>query len=132
METVLNLVERRSKLWEVTHEQRDKRLVRYPPQAFLRVSAGGVVGSKKAVALKATGCHQNKNTKCRVAERETLWEALCVVADDQVDALNIAVVDLPQLSSPVLVRRELFEGRRSLHAKQSPELVVPGNTPLAD
>jgi hypothetical protein len=132
METVLHLVKRRSKLGKVTREHRNKRLVRNPPQPFLRVSARAVVGSKKAVTLKAAGRHQNKNAKCRIAKRETLWKAFCLVADHQVDSLNIVVVDLPQLSSPVLVGRELFERRRSPHAKQSTELVVPGNPSLAD
>src|SRR6187399_62776 len=130
-ERVLHALQRRLELREMPEQDGPHVVVGDPVEPDLRVHLGPVVGREETIALEPAGSHQDEDAKRGVAEAEALWRLLREETHLEVDRVEIAVVDLPDLLLPLLVRRDLLERGQGLHVEELAELRIARHSSLA-
>ena len=86
------------------------RIVFNPVEAGLGVCLRVVVGREEAVTLKSTRGHQDEDAESGVAEAEARRRLFGVHPDHRIHAVDVVVVDAPNLFGPCFVRRQFLEG----------------------
>lgn len=103
-----------------------------PALPYVGVDPRVVVAGEEPVAVEPPARHQDEDAEGRVAEAEPSGSPLGEHADHEVDLLDVAAVDVADLLGQRPVVGEVGEVPRRVEPQEAAEVVVPGDSGLAD
>ncbi|CAG1962688.1 unnamed protein product [Fusarium graminearum] len=116
---ILNIMQWRSKFWEVSAQNILHGVLLHPIHTLARVNfRTPTIASDESIRLDATSGHEDEDAEGRVTETETLGEGFTEGTDEKINSLKIAFVDFFQLGCQFgVTASEVNEALRGRHVE---------------